>query len=91
MMEPFTYEKMMTAVYLFTTDFNTPSQVADFNQQCNTSGTYGNMLRRAMRRYVNAHAASKKYGLVGVGCITFADERLAKWARRTKFVPILSK
>lgn len=38
---------------------------------------------RLFRRYHRAYKAAENFGYVGVGCITFAEERLAIFRRRT--------
>ena len=40
-------------------------------------------LSRAVKRYHLAHEASRKFGLIGVGCISFANARLATYCKRT--------
>lgn len=40
------------------------------------------MLGRCIRRYFAALRAAEKFGFVGVGCITFAENRLIEFQRR---------
>jgi hypothetical protein len=49
-------------------------------------GSRLNHLVRAVARYYRAKDASKKYGFIGVGCITFAEHRLAVFRRRTGLI-----
>lgn len=37
---------------------------------------------RLMRRYTDAEEESKKFGFIGVGCISFAQARLVEFQRR---------
>lgn len=37
---------------------------------------------RLFKRYNDAHEASKKFGFIGVGCISFAQTRLQEFQRR---------
>jgi hypothetical protein len=38
---------------------------------------------RLHKRYENAYTASAKYGYIGVGCITFAANRVGRFCQRT--------
>ena len=46
-----------------------------------TKGPRAKLLARAFHRYHAAYESSKAFGLVGVGCISFANARLAKFCR----------
>ena len=39
-------------------------------------------LSRCLRRYFRAHMVAEKFGFIGVGCVTFAEARLAEFQRR---------
>jgi hypothetical protein len=49
-------------------------------------GSRMNHLVRAVERYYKAKTTSEKYGLIGVGCITFAQYRLARYCQRTGLI-----
>lgn len=51
-------------------------------EQVSQQGTRLNLMSRAITRYFNAEQASKKFGFIGVGCITFAEGRLAKFCQK---------
>ena len=55
---------------------------ADIRQEAVTSGTRINKFGRAVQVYNRAQQTSKKYGLIGVGSISFANNRLATFCRR---------
>ena len=61
---------------------NTGTDPATLWAEAAISGTRVNMIRRAYRRYHAALAAAPKFGLIGVGIISFADARLEKFCRR---------
>lgn len=46
------------------------------------SGSRVNIILRKIRRYHQAQDAAPKFGLIGVGIISFADTRLAKFSQR---------
>lgn len=46
------------------------------------SGTRANIILRKIRRHQAAELAAPKYGLIGVGIISFADARLARFTQR---------
>lgn len=56
--------------------------VEQIAEEKTTSGTGINLMVRMLARYRDAHEASKKLGYVGVGCITFAEERAEQFAQR---------
>ncbi len=39
------------------------------------------LISRAVQRYLQAQAAGRKFGFIGVGCIAFANTRLEKYCR----------
>jgi hypothetical protein len=50
-------------------------------------GSRMNHLVRAVERYATRlKTTSEKYGLIGVGCITFAQYRLARYCQRTGLI-----
>lgn len=51
----------------------------EVKRQRDTKRSRLNMLFRAHERYLAAHDAAEKFGFIGVGCITFAEVRLAKF------------
>ena len=46
------------------------------------SGTRLNLISRAIGRYYAAEAVAPSFGLIGVGVISFANARLAKFCRK---------
>lgn len=54
----------------------------ELREEMQKSGSRGNLIYRAWKRYFDAKTASKKFGFIGVGCLTFADARLAKFCKR---------
>ena len=57
-------------------------EAEEIREEVAKSGTRCNLVHRALRRYAAAERASLKFGLIGVGCLTFADARLAKFCKR---------
>jgi hypothetical protein len=49
-------------------------------------GSRMNHLVRAAARHYKAKTAAEKYGLIGVGCTTFAQYRLARYCQRTGLI-----
>lgn len=73
-----TYRDLCAAIFDALGD-KTPDQV---RQECDASGSRLNLLSRALNRYHAAEDASKKFGFIGVGCISFAEARLEKFSRK---------
>ena len=51
-------------------------------EQCAVKGSRLNVLSRVAKRYMSAERAAGKFGLVGVGVISFADRRTELFIRR---------
>jgi len=50
------------------------------------SGTRLNLIVRRIRRYNDAQANAPRFGLIGVGAISFAENRVATFNRRARRV-----
>lgn len=55
---------------------------AEYANELSTSGSVVDMAKRKIRVYYGARERSKAFGLVGVGCTTFAENRVAEFMRR---------
>lgn len=55
---------------------------AEIQATKDVSGSRANIILRKIRRYNQAQDAAPKFGLLGVGIISFADSRLAKFSQR---------
>lgn len=55
---------------------------AEIEADRDVSGSRTNIIVRKLRRYRAAEETAPKFGQVGVGVITFADTRLARFTQR---------
>lgn len=55
---------------------------AEIHATKDVSGSRVNIILRKIRRYHQAQNAAPKFGLIGVGIISFADNRLAEFSKR---------
>lgn len=72
------FSELSTFLYEATKDVS----VNDIAEVASTSGTMANYGRRMFSRYDKAKEASKKWGLIGVGAISFGEQRLQEFQRR---------